>query len=111
MEHGTRACYQHSRCRCLPCRLANATYQATYRLSTVRGEPRNSVVSSRPALSLLNAFRREWLSQYRLSRELGRHDDSLRVKRSGITRRKLAQIERLARFYEIQTTGMSQRSD
>lgn len=101
-QHGTRARYQRDDCRCLPCRLANATYQARYRLTIARGEPLpGAIVSVRPALRLLTAFRREWLSQYRLSRELGRHDDSLRLKRSGITRAKLAKLERLARFYEI----------
>jgi hypothetical protein len=30
-EHGTRASYQRLRCRCFPCRLANALYQLAYR--------------------------------------------------------------------------------
>jgi hypothetical protein len=65
MEHGTRTAYQRDHCRCLPCRAANTAYQARYRGKVARGEPLpRAIVSARPALALLTAFRREWLSQY-----------------------------------------------
>jgi len=101
MAHGTRANYQHG-CRCTPCKAANAQYQLTYRGLCARNIPRPcAVVSSRPARRLLTGFRREWLSQYRLAHELGKASHSLRIQPKGITRTKLAAIERLARFYEI----------
>ena len=99
--HGTRSCYRRG-CHCTACRAANAAYQAHYAAQRAKHIPLpRSIVPVRLAQHVLKACRREWLSQYRLAKEIGMRDDSLRLHPGGITRSKLAKLAQRARYYEI----------
>lgn len=53
-QHGTHACYVLDRCRCLPCSIANANYEADR--ARARAEGKVAYVDARPAAAHLRAL-------------------------------------------------------
>lgn len=69
-EHGTRRGYRAG-CRCLPCRSANAVYEARRAAARLAGHPfLGSRVSAARTHILLKVIRTEGISNRRLGREL-----------------------------------------
>lgn len=69
--HGTRASYQRG-CSCLPCSLANATYQAQYRRQQAHGKPAlRSLMPATEARKTVNRLLRERYTRGQIARLLG----------------------------------------
>lgn len=86
LEHAKRATYQAG-CRCLPCRTANADYQARYRRRLAEGKPMlGSVISGHSTAQRVRSLLGEGYGGRSLARLLGlshmsvwRHQTSCRA--------------------------------
>src|SRR4051812_7466936 len=98
MTHGTRVAYQTG-CRCLPCRLANAEYMASYRQRLRAGAVLlGAKVASAAARRLLDQLRREGIPKAHIAQALGLRSPVVRV-HAQITVRKFMKIKRVHRSY------------
>lgn len=96
--HATRRTYAAG-CACLPCRAANARYQALRRHRVASGSRiLGARISAQATRIWLARLRREGFTWTRLAHELGLHTPQVRV-HPQITVRKALQIQRLAEQY------------
>jgi hypothetical protein len=93
MTHGTRASYQATGCGCLPCRAANAAYQAQYRrFAAVGRRPLRSLVKATLLRRLLSQLTIEGYTEAQIARRLGLHDPRLTRETAQVTLRKVLQL-------------------
>lgn len=103
LTHGTRACYQRMGCRCLPCKAANARYEAARAKDKAAGKQRlGAIISPSEAMKRVKQMKAERISGRAINRQNGLKDHALVLHPSGITVRKLLRIRRI---YRLHMTG------
>lgn len=94
-SHGTRTRYQRG-CRCLPCRSANATYEAEYRDRKRRGLPLpGALVRAVDTWRYIRVLRREYDTESSLAHRLGYADRHIQIGRVLIRHETAAKIRRI----------------
>lgn len=100
--HGRRSTYLDG-CRCLPCRSANASYQAHRRERLARGKPLPGVViQGHYTAQLVRSLLAEGFSASRVGHLLGMSEATIRRHRSSapVTLRTAARVQSLWRAYQ-----------
>lgn len=93
-EHGHRTTYQYG-CRCTPCRAANASYEAEYRLRKARHEPiLGATINASETWRQLRLLTTEYETEAALSRRLGLRSGRLRYGQR-VTVRTARRVQRL----------------
>jgi hypothetical protein len=104
--HGTRRQYQRARCRCTPCKAAEAAYRARLRARHARGQPiLGSHASASTTWRLLRSLRIEGFTKAEIARRLGLRRPRLSVHPERVTLRTVLRVQWLYR------TVMSEPSD
>ena len=98
MTHGTRATYQRDACRCLPCKAANASYQATLRRLKLRGQqPLGSLISTAHVQALVDGMLIEHFTFAEIARRIGLRCQRFRLQTDRVTVRRYLQLRRVYR--------------
>lgn len=96
--HGSRATYQGG-CRCTPCHVANAAYQATYRAQAAHGvPPLGAHISAADAHRKIARLLLERFTKAELARRLGLVTPALQLSPTVITVRNHLKVRRLFRL-------------
>lgn len=106
--HGTRTRYVHDRCRCLPCRAANADYAAAN--SRARQQGRVDLVDAEPTRQHLTALRDAGFGLRRIAAATRLSRSILAKIANGTTRRVRSTTARAIRQLPL-STACGQRTD
>lgn len=105
-SHGTRARYLR-RCRCTPCRAANAAYLAAWRTHRASGRALlGARMSALEAQHLIRLMLRERWTKHQLAKELGLGRNLARLTHQDMIRLRTAL--KVRRFYRLRVADPSQ---
>lgn len=100
MTHGTRTCYQQTRCRCVDCRGAEAVYRQRLRRIHRDGRaPFGTIMPAKEAHRLIAKLRAERFTTREIAKHLGLKRRLYTVHPDRIRLRTLLKLRRLVRLY------------